>query len=368
MALNYDVRANAFNGLSRRNSFLKDLLIKCCLTILVSIGVILPLFSQGFNPYQSFGEPQIKRSPIRAILNKFSLTMSTGYGRSLYRHDLPPGHLIENANGLVYADQVNLLPGGNYEYAGVVDWLNDPRRVSGTYNPANTRAISTDTSAMSFKGSGYTIPFNLGLQIDISRFKIGGGIMYEIHGLNNLMPSAPGLVEYTPNFTATSLRRYYFTMGAMVYDWKGWMYNVDIQIGNVNYGKAFNRAFMEKGLYFNLGIPIEYEFSEYFWFFIRPSYDFKNYSLPIPTIPDATQTTIVHRNPGVYVQFGLRIKYPEIPRCPVKSCRVQLKHVHDGREFRGQPIWKKQNPKIGELYPKLHKQKNRNKRKISGGY
>ena len=57
------------------------------------------------------------------------------------------------------------------------------------------------------------------------------------------------------------------------------------------------------------------------------------------------------------------MKLPEVKRCPVKSCKTQLKHVHGGREFRGQAFYKEQNPKIGELYPEKEPNRQRNLRK-----
>lgn len=40
------------------------------------------------------------------------------------------------------------------------------------------------------------------------------------------------------------------------------------------------------------------------------------------------------------------------PMCPISSCQVRMVHAHGEHEFRGQPIHKKQNPKIGEKLPK----------------
>lgn len=40
------------------------------------------------------------------------------------------------------------------------------------------------------------------------------------------------------------------------------------------------------------------------------------------------------------------------PMCPISSCQVRMEHMHGEQEFRGQPIHKKQNPKIGEKLPK----------------
>lgn len=41
------------------------------------------------------------------------------------------------------------------------------------------------------------------------------------------------------------------------------------------------------------------------------------------------------------------------PLCPISACQVRMVHTHGGsEEFRGMPLYKKQNPKIGESLPK----------------
>lgn len=40
------------------------------------------------------------------------------------------------------------------------------------------------------------------------------------------------------------------------------------------------------------------------------------------------------------------------PACPIVSCHTRKEHMHGKKEFRGQPLFKKQNPRIGEKMPK----------------
>ena len=327
------------------------------------------LFAQAFNPYQHNyqgwnGEKIRKAGFFRAFLNKFSLNASLGYGRTFYSH-------VVNADVLESPDQLTMLGeytlvGDNLEYTGVVNWLNAPTVVQGntTIGPGtNQRILYADSADIQYGGSGSNVPFNLSLHLDIERFRIGGGIMYEMHRIKQLDPKGQGTYPYIPNFNSTSMFRYYFTAGAKVYHIKGWDYNVDFQIGKVKYGGAYDKTSLQNGIYFNLGLPFEYEMSEYFWLVVRPSFDFKNYSMVL-TGTSAESTSFQHNQPAFYLSFGVRMKLPEIKRCPVKSCSTQLKHVHGGREFRGQPFYKEQNPKIGELYPELemYKRKKRSKR------
>ncbi|GAB3531787.1 hypothetical protein GCM10027443_14640 [Pontibacter brevis] len=55
------------------------------------------------------------------------------------------------------------------------------------------------------------------------------------------------------------------------------------------------------------------------------------------------------------------------PACPIASCQVRMVHPHGEQEFRGQPIWKKQNPKMGQKLPKTSKETvpNRNDKSIN---
>jgi hypothetical protein len=227
--------------------------------------------------------------------------------------------------------------------------------------------LYSDSSEIKYGGSGYNIPINLSVHLDIDRFRIGGGIMYEMHRINQLNPKGQGVHPYVPNFKNTFMFRYYFTAGAKVYHVKGWDYNVDFQIGKVKYGNQYDKTALQNGIYFNVGIPFEYELSEYFWLVVRPSFDFKSYNMTISGTNNES-TSFQHNQPAFYLNFGVRMKLPEIRRCPVKSCKTQLKHVHGSKEFRGQPFYKEQNPKIGELYPELEQYKRKKKSKHKGKY
>jgi len=40
------------------------------------------------------------------------------------------------------------------------------------------------------------------------------------------------------------------------------------------------------------------------------------------------------------------------PACPINSCHIRKQHLHGKGVYRGQPLWKKQNPKIGQGLPR----------------
>ncbi len=326
------------------------------------------VFGQGFNPYQHSyqgwnGEKIKKASPLRTILNKFSLNTSLGYGRTFYSHELK-NDVLETPEKLILLQKYTVT-GNSVDYTGITDWLNAPISVTGTAaigSNSDNAILYADSAMNGYKGNGFNIPLNVTLQFDIERFRIGAGIMYEIHGIKELKPREQGDYAYTPNFNTTSMFRYFFTAGGKVYHFMGWDYYVDMQFGKVKYGNKYDKSALQNGMYFNLGFPLEFEFSEYFWFFVRLSVDIKNYSISMmqdDIINAPTSSKLQHNQMAFYLNFGVRMKLPEIKRCPVKACSTQLKHVHGGQEFRGQPFYKRQNPKIGELQPLIERKKQR---------
>ncbi|NJN24812.1 MAG: hypothetical protein HC819_01885 [Cyclobacteriaceae bacterium] len=339
----------------------------CVILIFVFLLEVESAFSQTFNPYQHAyqgwdGDKIKKASPFRAFLNKFSANISIGYGRTFYTMK-PQNDVLEGGASLVllgdYTTGSDTVPG-----IGIINWLNSPEVVNSPSDPYATNAgqiLNADSAEIKYAGSGFNIPFRLNVQFDIDRFRIGGGISYELHGINRLNPKGQGTQAYEPNFNTTPMFRYYFFLGGKVYHLLGWDYNVDVEIGKVKYGNQYNKSALSNGLYFSLGLPLEYEMSEYFWFFVRPAFEFKNYAISVNE--GISATSFQYKQPALYVHVGVRMKIPEIKRCPVKSCRTQLKHVHGGQEFRGQPFFKEQNPKIGELYPELEMNKRKNQEK-----
>jgi len=51
------------------------------------------------------------------------------------------------------------------------------------------------------------------------------------------------------------------------------------------------------------------------------------------------------------------------PACPINSCHTRKQHIHGKKVYRGQPLWKKQNPKIGQGLPRKPAQDNQETQK-----
>lgn len=299
----------------------------------------------------------VERSVIRRILNQFSLTLMTGYGRTYYNHDLSGYSLLQKGDNLYLIDDAGLIdPGPN---SGVQDWVTAPRHAEGLYRGTDDALIGSDTTDIAFKVRGRSIPLLIGLHYNISRFRLGAGLALEYHTIGKFSPEFEEryVSGYEGEKVSTLQTRFFGMVGARVYDYWDYSFVVDAQFGKHNRGGAFDKDLMDQGMYLNLGVAIEKNLSEYFRLVLRPAYEFSSYTLQMP---ESTKT-IEYKSPMAYVQAGISLTYPEIPRCPIKSCQTQMKHVHYGKEFRGQPLHKKQVPGYGENHPELEMYKGRKK-------
>ena len=350
-----------------------------CLLPQLSIGQ-----DQAYNPYTGQNEA-IYRSPLRAFLNKFSFNIMTGYGRTRYSHDLANVFYVQDqVSQLVVNNTVDPLP---QQFTGFSNWFNEPmlsdsvlnRNIfdvpfSPLDNPVNNPLlqgesiiINTDTTDFGFVSRGRSIPIHFSLYYTfMEKFRIGGGLMWERQTFNTFEPTAfsDRVRNFDPGFNKTSYFKYFVLLGYKFWDFWDYSFAAEVNFGKASFGKRF--VSIQSGLYTSINLSIEKNLSEYFRVVVKPTYDIRSYTL---NLGDEQGTSIDHRNGTFFLQFGISITYPEIPRSPVKSDKVQLKHVimdpATGKrmEVRGQPIWKRQNPKVGENHrtPWRHKRKNRKK-------
>lgn len=68
----------------------------------------------------------------------------------------------------------------------------------------------------------------------------------------------------------------------------------------------------------------------------------------------------------LFLRFGVAVfllaAVASCRTCPIVSCHTRKVHLHDGAKYRGQPLFKKQNPAIGEKI-KVHNEGNSKRRK-----
>lgn len=212
-----------------------------------------------------------------------------------------------------------------------------------------------ESTEMAGDFNGWGIPVSGTLNFHINRFRIGGGAGIEFHSFKD---EQIGIDNGIINDKKTMFTKFYGNIGAEVYQYWNYMLVPEIQVGSMKLGKGFNTDSLSNGMFVNLGVSVEKVLSEYFRLIIKPSYELRSLEKSGSEPADYNMNAFT-------IKFGVSIRYPDLPRCPLKACHTQIKHIHYGNEYRGQPLPIKQNRKYGELNPVLKKYKGRNKKKLN---
>lgn len=301
-----------------------------------------------------------QKNVTRGILKNIKFSLSTGVGRTYMRHELTTYGVFQRTG---YAPRI--FPVGTAVLPKYANWVNTV--VSDTLSlMPDSFLVAGDTAKLGFKGKGLNIPLNLTIHYEfLKRFRLGGGYSYEAIFLGDFksLTFHDRIGTFRPTNPEGIMKKYYGFAGVSFYRLDRFLFTGDLQIGGYNPGNNFTSSLIEKGMYYNLGVTIEQELSEDLRFFVRPSYDIKKYTLNIP----GSGGSIVHRMNAAYVQFGITYSLPELPKCFLKDCKIQMNHAHGNKEYRSRvhPFYKKQNPGYGENHPKLIKYKGKNKRKLN---
>jgi len=307
-----------------------------------------------------------KNQGLRSFLNRLNFSFSPGYGRTFYRQDLGDFAILQRdgEDPIIFSKDLNTTGGtisSSYGY-----WFNDviPADSGQSFSPANDFLVSSDTADLTYRGRSFSIPLTATIHVEFDRYKIGAGFVFEYHNPGEFRPTSfeDRLGTYDANFGSTFFKKYFLFLGAKVYRYNDYVLAVDAQIGAFNLSKKFNNSVIQKGVYFNLGTTIEREMSEYFSLFVRPSYDFKNYTVELPETDLAVNTGMN----AFFVSIGFTYRIPELKKCFLKNCTTQINHQHGDRKYRSRmhPIWKWQDPHHGQNYPSLIKYKGKNKKKM----
>ncbi len=293
---------------------------------------------------------------IRKILRNFNFGISTGYGNTFFSHKLD-GFGVYQAQG-----------SGPQIFAGTTatrygNWVNDVT-IDKTAPLGSAFVANPGSADLGFKGNGLNIPIQVFLYYGFKRYRIGAGYSYELMSIGNLSPTSLSdkINELQPASPTGFVRKYYGMVGVSFYRLGEYLFTGDLQIGDFKPQSNFS-ATVTGGTYYNLGITIERDFSEYLKGFVRPSFELKSYSLPIPESGKA----IDHTMNALYINVGFTYRIPELRRCFLNDCHAQINHAHGNREYRSRrhAIYKKQNPGYGENDKTLIKYRGKNKNKLN---
>ena len=331
-----------------------------------------------------YGKYNIYRNPARLVINKFSISLTSGFGKTKFSHDLKGLYFYQDGESqIVWNNTVQ----PSIWLRGNINWMNNPTAADsvlydnifelpykGIDNPVFSDTIRNqpflvngDTTLLVFERYMNSIPVQLSIHYNYKEFRVGGGINWERQYIKPLEPSQFGnqVRNYVPNFKKTQYFRYFGLLGYKFYDFWDFSFVAEMEVGNIKSGRQFNPNFITRGIYSTFGISIEQNRSQYFRLILKPSIELKSYNL---TLGDGA--VINHKQNAFFLRIGASVNIPEIPRSPIRSDKANLKHViTDPRtgqlmEVRGQPFWKKQNPKVGQNHRQLFKYKLKNRKKL----
>lgn len=233
-----------------------------------------------------------------------------------------------------------------------------------------------------YEAGDYAVPVNVGLRLNMfGFFTLGGGYgrdfgrigdfdladhRFQLEGTSysfDKLYGTFGLVLYNAQRRASFLtwryRKYsgnnYYMQSELkqrVRQEYPWNFILEGEYGSLKITKAYDSHLSATEPFYSLGLRVERELSEYAKIYLKPMASFYDLTydktVAIDAIDVLEQQTI--KQTLYTLNLGLSMSIPGTKRCKVAGCGVVMKHLHNGVEYRGSSIWKRQNRKVGQWY------------------
>ena len=288
------------------------------------------------------------------------------------------GRKSENELGNVFRNMVSnfsfeLTTGAGYQQQ-LFDFASEtPGAYAITGNPEGALDPAAGDT-LSFSSGNVAFPLGVGVRINVFDFlTFGAGYGRETGRISPLTAAGYTLEFQDQAYTYDKL---YGTVGLILWDagkrgsFLRWRYrkysenNLYMQselkqrarqiypwrfILEGEFGSLFLRRSPDPNLtapdpYYGFAARLEYDFSEYTKVFVRPAVEFRPFTYTNPAIPESQSL----RQQVYTLQVGVALHLPGTKRCKVGGCRVVMKHLHNGVEYRGSSIWHRQHRKVGQ--------------------
>jgi hypothetical protein len=125
-----------------------------------------------------------------------------------------------------------------------------------------------------------------------------------------------------------------------------WRFMLDAEFGRLISRSNFDSRIRHDEPYYGIGFRVERDLSEYTHVFIRPAVTFRTFAYnreDLMEMQELDQTVAT-------IQIGASLRLPATKKCKIPGCAVVMKHLHNGVEYRGSSIWKRQHRKVGQWY------------------
>jgi hypothetical protein len=312
---------------------------------------------------------ELKKRRILKWLSKLSVSGSFGYGSGYFNQKPDALGIYQDVHGGPYY----FTKGLDRPKAGYQNWLMNPVPVIIPADSAGQFLFRTDTTDFKFRGRSKILPFNLMVTFRLKNIRLGAGI-----GMDYMTRTTFTPVRYADSVTSfqsakglMSVMKYYAYGGYDFLRFDKIMLTGDMQVGKFFLKRNLNAPDTRTSLLINAGVTARYELSEYLSAFVRPAFELKRYT---QTLAPVTRSAVsvgsivfdrfvvssgsdgggfVQKLNTISVSVGLNYSIPQLPRCYIKTCQIQMNHAHGNKEYRSRmhPLFRKQNPGYGENYP-----------------
>ena len=303
-------------------SFLKESYFKTwCGKYLLCLVLVLSIHNVAFSK---------ERFSFKKLLSQVHLNMSVGYGATFY-HNSVFGMNVFEEEGKYY-----LYNPKEKNVVCLIRWFGDSPIFMKAYDSISKRPRDTSNGETIVKGTGATFPISLSGHVDIlKKFRLELGSTLFINKIKTLKPDKEH--EYLGDYNDPKGTHYVVRplamLGFKLLENSAYTLLLNTQIGfDFTYAKLSDSLAIHKSELpsVGIGITVEKHISEYFSAFGRLTYDTKIFWEKLGKLGG-----VLLKQKGVFLQLGVSLNCPEIPRCPVPHCEVQVQHRHGGKAYRG---------------------------------
>jgi hypothetical protein len=285
------------------------------------------------------------------------------------------GNVFRNA---ISAFSLEISSGAGY-HTNQLDFMT---AVPEAYPTGSMSDLNTVDEQGTYKVGDYAFPVNLGVRLNMfGIFTVGGGYGREFGKIGDF---EMGDQHFQLEGTSYTYDKLYGTFGLVLYNaqrrasylaWRyrkysgnnyymqsqlkqrlrqeyPWHFIIEGEYGTLKIREAYDSHLSAGEPFYSVGLRVEREFSEYAKIYIKPAANF--YELTYNRVVNQNGVELFESQPikqNLYtLNIGLSVSFPGTKRCKVAGCGVVMKHLHDGVEYRGSSIWKRQDRKVGQWY------------------
>ena len=309
--------------------------------LFIVLFIASPAFAQG--PFT-----------LRKFLNYIHMNLSVGGGMTSYKSKIEDLKVLNKDGHFYFINKDDEVYQAN--------WFSDTYTQIIGFEVQDDDNITNLDQLIVFKGKGINIPIAISFYSDIKkRLRLGVGMQLDINMIQTFHPHAPILGDSTISFLGdyhlAKKTSYYFKpfgmVGFKVIDTPTYSLLADTHIGfALSYPTMIllKKKYYEATPFYNLGITLEKHISEYFRLIGRVSYELKMFIDNFEKTP--FEEIIFHERPALFAKVGISFNVPEIPKCRIKDCDIEIKHRHGGKAFRGLSMFKGKDAKGNLLHAK----------------